>query len=88
MHSISSQDSVAQEVRRLQSSGKCVVFTNGCFDVLHPGHIELLTQAGRLGDALVIAINSDNSVRRLKESQARRRPRSLGLSAVSRRGSG
>ena len=66
MHSISSQDSVAQEVRRLQSSGKCVVFTNGCFDVLHPGHIELLTQARRLGDALVIAINSDNSVRRLK----------------------
>jgi D-beta-D-heptose 7-phosphate kinase/D-beta-D-heptose 1-phosphate adenosyltransferase len=64
--SIHSRDSIAQQARRLQASGKKVVFTNGCFDVLHPGHLDLLTRARSLGDALVVAINSDNSVRRLK----------------------
>jgi D-beta-D-heptose 7-phosphate kinase/D-beta-D-heptose 1-phosphate adenosyltransferase len=64
--SIHSRDSIAQEARRLQSSGKRVVFTNGCFDVLHPGHLDLLQKARALGDALVVAINSDTSVRRLK----------------------
>jgi len=65
---IRSRDSIGQEVRRLQSSGKRIVFTNGCFDILHPGHIDLLTRARQLGDALVVAINSDSSVRRLKGS--------------------
>lgn len=43
-----------------------VVFTNGCFDLLHPGHVRLLTEARRLGDILVVGLNSDESVRRLK----------------------
>jgi len=43
-----------------------VVFTNGCFDVLHRGHVAYLNQAKRLGDVLVVAVNSDASVRRLK----------------------
>jgi D-beta-D-heptose 7-phosphate kinase/D-beta-D-heptose 1-phosphate adenosyltransferase len=43
-----------------------VVFTNGCFDVLHPGHVEHLTQAKALGDVLVVGLNSDASVQRLK----------------------
>jgi D-beta-D-heptose 7-phosphate kinase/D-beta-D-heptose 1-phosphate adenosyltransferase len=43
-----------------------VVFTNGCFDLLHPGHVEYLAQARALGDVLVVALNSDASVRRLK----------------------
>ena len=43
-----------------------VVFTNGCFDVLHPGHVEHLVQAKALGDVLVVGLNSDASVRRLK----------------------
>ncbi|HET9215848.1 MAG TPA: D-glycero-beta-D-manno-heptose 1-phosphate adenylyltransferase [Terriglobia bacterium] len=64
--SIHSRDSISQEARRLQSSGKKIVFTNGCFDVLHPGHLDLLKGARALGDALVVAINSDASVRRLK----------------------
>ena len=64
--SIHSRDSISQEARRLQSSGKKVVFTNGCFDVLHPGHLDLLRRARALGDALVVAINSDASVQRLK----------------------
>ena len=64
--SIQTRDSIGQDVRRLQNSGKRVVFTNGCFDIIHPGHLDLLTRARQLGDALVVAINSDNSVRRLK----------------------
>ena len=43
-----------------------LVFTNGCFDFLHPGHVEHLTQARALGDLLVVGLNSDDSVRRLK----------------------
>ena len=51
---------------RLVSDGKKLVFTNGCFDIIHPGHLDLLSRARQLGDVLVVAINSDNSVRRLK----------------------
>lgn len=47
-------------------SGKKVVFTNGCFDILHAGHIHYLKQARSLGDFLVLALNSDESVRKLK----------------------
>lgn len=47
-------------------NGKRVVFTNGCFDLLHPGHVELLEKARALGDALIVGINSDESVRILK----------------------
>lgn len=43
-----------------------LVFTNGCFDLLHPGHVELLDEARRLGDALVVGLNTDRSVRALK----------------------
>ncbi len=53
-------------VRKLRSSGKTVVFTNGCFDILHAGHVRYLRKARRLGDLLVIGMNSDRSVRRLK----------------------
>ncbi len=55
--------SIVEDHRR---SGRSVVFTNGCFDVLHPGHVRYLTQARALGDLLVVAVNSDGSVRRLK----------------------
>ena len=68
MISIQSRESIGQAVRQLQSAGKQIVFTNGCFDILHPGHIDLLTRARHLGDVLVVAINSDSSVRRLKGS--------------------
>ena len=47
-------------------SGLCTVFTNGCFDILHRGHVELLTRARALGDMLVVGVNSDASVARLK----------------------
>jgi rfaE bifunctional protein nucleotidyltransferase chain/domain len=46
--------------------GKTVVFTNGCYDILHPGHIRLLERARSLGDVLILALNTDAGVRRLK----------------------
>src|SRR5690554_4723783 len=46
--------------------GKTVVFTNGCFDLVHPGHLDLLSRAKALGDRLVLALNSDASIRGLK----------------------
>jgi len=52
--------------REWKDNRKRVVFTNGCFDLLHPGHVRLLEQARALGDALVVGLNNDASVRRLK----------------------
>jgi rfaE bifunctional protein nucleotidyltransferase chain/domain len=54
--------------RRLKRQGKKVVFTNGCFDLLHAGHIRLFRKAAKMGDVLIVALNSDASVRRLKGS--------------------
>src|SRR5947207_12699243 len=51
---------------RWRSSGRTVVFTNGCYDILHPGHIRLLERARSLGDVLILALNTDASVARLK----------------------
>ena len=53
----------------LRARGGRVVFTNGCFDLLHPGHVRYLNAARALGDALVVGLNSDASVRRLKGSE-------------------
>ena len=55
-------------IRAQQRDGQRVVFTNGCFDLLHAGHIHLLHEARRLGNYLVVGVNSDDSVRRLKGS--------------------
>jgi D-glycero-beta-D-manno-heptose 1-phosphate adenylyltransferase len=57
------------ERQRLRASGARLVFTNGVFDLLHVGHVRYLAQARALGDALVVAINSDRCVRELKGSQ-------------------
>ena len=54
------------ERERLRSSGKRLVFTNGVFDLLHVGHVRYLAEARALGDALLVAINSDRTVRELK----------------------
>ena len=51
---------------REKRNGRKIVFTNGCFDLLHPGHIRSLEQARALGDALIVGLNSDSSVRQLK----------------------
>lgn len=59
-------DELSARLDRLRQEGRRVVFTNGCFDLLHSGHVELLEAARGAGDVLVVAINSDASVRRLK----------------------
>jgi len=64
-----SRRAAAEAIARAQRRGERVVFTNGCFDLLHVGHIRSLEQARSLGDRLVVAVNSDASVRRLKGSE-------------------
>ena len=54
------------KVRHWKELGEKIVFTNGCFDILHAGHIHLLREAKNLGDRLLIGLNSDQSVRNLK----------------------
>lgn len=54
-----------------QAAGECVIFTNGCFDLLHIGHTRYLQEAKRLGDRLVVGINSDDSVRQLAKGTNR-----------------
>jgi len=65
---IKSASALAQVVRRAKSRGLTVVFTNGCYDLLHAGHVSLLERAKQYGDRLIVAINSDRSVRALKGS--------------------
>jgi rfaE bifunctional protein nucleotidyltransferase chain/domain len=59
-------DALTYERERMRREGKRVVFTNGCFDLLHSGHVRYLTEARGLGDALIVGLNSDRSVRALK----------------------
>jgi D-beta-D-heptose 7-phosphate kinase/D-beta-D-heptose 1-phosphate adenosyltransferase len=61
-----SAPAAATRARAIQSRRGLVVFTNGVFDLLHPGHVRYLQEARTLGDALIVALNSDRSVRRIK----------------------
>jgi D-beta-D-heptose 7-phosphate kinase/D-beta-D-heptose 1-phosphate adenosyltransferase len=70
-------------VEALQAVGRCVVFTNGCFDLLHPGHVHLLHAAKSEGDALVVAVNSDESVRALKGDKRPVLPLHLRMAALA-----
>jgi len=63
---IKSEDEIAKIVKRLKADKKRVVFTNGCFDILHIGHIKYLEKARAMGDILIVGLNSDESVKRLK----------------------
>ncbi len=63
---ILSRQEIQTELKRWRLFDKKIVFTNGCFDILHAGHIHSLTQAASFGDILVIGLNSDASTRRLK----------------------
>jgi rfaE bifunctional protein nucleotidyltransferase chain/domain len=81
-------DELVRERAGWKTAGKTVVFTNGCYDLLHPGHIRLLEKARSLGDILILALNSDDSVRRLKGPsrplipECERAEVALGLAAV------
>ena len=66
MGHIYSREKLVSERAAWKRAGKKVVFTNGCYDILHPGHIRLLEAARSLGDVLILALNTDASVQRLK----------------------
>ena len=65
-HTVFSREDLAAQRAIWRAQGKTVVFTNGCYDILHPGHIRLLERARSLGDVLILALNTDASVARLK----------------------
>ena len=62
-------EDIKRQVSRWKLVSKRIVFTNGCFDILHAGHLDLLSKAAMLGDVMVVGLNSDASVRRLKGSE-------------------
>jgi len=66
MSKITSRNELKAKIDRLKREGKKVVFTNGCFDILHAGHTRYLREARKLGDTLILALNSDSSVRSIK----------------------
>lgn len=66
MNKILSQEALKEKINLLRDKGKKIVFTNGCFDILHVGHTRYLREAKKYGDVLVLALNSDRSVRSLK----------------------
>ena len=66
MGKILTRDDLKSTVRRLKSAGKKIVFTNGCFDIIHVGHIRCLREARKYGDVLVVGLNSDKSASRIK----------------------
>ncbi len=68
---IVSQDQALKELKTWREKNKKIVFTNGCFDIIHPGHIDYLSQARDLGDILVLGLNTDQSVRRLNKGSNR-----------------
>ena len=70
-HKVVDWEAAARWARDLQGQGKSVVFTNGCFDLLHLGHVRYLEEARSLGDALIIGVNTDLSVRRLMKGPGR-----------------
>ena len=66
MQKILSAAQLTEHLARLRGQGKRIVFTNGCFDLIHRGHVHMLTQARTFGDILVVGLNTDASVKRLK----------------------
>ena len=66
MQKFYTRDELVRARAEWKRQGKTVVFTNGCYDVLHPGHIRLLERSRSMGDVLILALNTDSSVQRLK----------------------
>ena len=62
------RDNLAKVLENERAKGKTIVFTNGCFDLLHPGHVHLLKTSRSFGDLLVVAINTDSSIRGIKDT--------------------
>jgi rfaE bifunctional protein nucleotidyltransferase chain/domain len=70
-HKVVDREAATRWVKELQAKGRKVVFTNGCFDLLHPGHVGYLEEARSLGDALIVGVNTDASVARLEKGPGR-----------------
>ncbi len=66
---ITNREELKLMIKNLKNNGKKIIFTNGCFDILHTGHINYLAKAKELGDILIVAVNSDDSVQKLKGKQ-------------------
>lgn len=85
---MNNKEGILREISQKKAQGKKIVFTNGCFDILHIGHVRYLAQAKGLGDILVIGLNSDSSIKALKGenrpiiSQNERREMLLALNVV------
>ena len=85
-HKIFDLDSLKTQVISWKKNGHKIVFTNGCFDIIHRGHIEVLSKSSDLGDKLIVGLNSDSSIKNLK---GERRPiidensRAISLAALS-----
>ena len=83
---ILSQEDLIIVIRKIRDQGLSIVFTNGCFDIIHQGHIRYLSEASDMGDILIVGLNTDDSVRRLK---GKNRPlqdqgsRAITLAAIS-----
>ena len=88
---VDSREGLLESLVQWKALGRRVVLTNGCFDLLHAGHVSLLTEAARLGDVLVVGLNTDASVRQLKGPDRpvrHREDRSSLLAALAVRGRG
>ena len=66
MSNIKSKSEILLIRNQLKAEGKKVVFTNGCFDLIHSGHVDYLVKAKEMGDVLILALNSDSSIKRIK----------------------
>ncbi len=66
MSNIKSRKEIKEIRNQLKSSNKKVVFTNGCFDLIHSGHVDYLVKAKEMGDILIVALNTDQSIKRIK----------------------
>jgi len=85
-HKLKTLSELKRILKRYRGDNKKIVFTNGCFDILHPGHVIYLQKARSLGDVLVVGLNSDTSVKRLKGGSRpifSQRYRAIVLSALS-----
>ena len=69
MGKIKSLKELKKAVSGLKRQGKKIVFTNGCFDILHLGHLKILNEARKKGDVLIVGLNSDSSIKRIKGSK-------------------
>ncbi len=66
MKKLVSRKEIVKIVQKLKSEGKKIVFTNGCFDILHAGHVRYLNKARKLGNILIVGLNSDSSIKKIK----------------------